>query len=235
MGKNQRIKLTRRKALLLHRKYRAVLILTNSLTPDERKKIDKTLENIQHMDVDKIAARLPELEKETKDLCKRYGVVGSLEDLEEIADTKPRDDKPVIYVAKFAIDQLFTHYERRVPEYPKLPPHARIGIERYGTKNKNEIEILTLEASLFEDMAALWNSALELNQSLLSNYDKQGKKRLSALLRATAKAAFNLIEGYLNSLALDILVTQTVSDKEELLLSEWDSVNSRSKFLVVSL
>ena len=33
------------------------------------------------------------------------------------------------------------------------------------------------------------------------------------LRRAAAKAAFNLIEGYLNGLALDILLTQSVSKR----------------------
>ncbi len=218
------------KAENLYRRYRAVKVLTNGLSVEERQRMDKSLENIQRMEPDELRTRLPEIEKETDDLCKLYGVIGELEDLEKYVGIK-EDQPPIRFLAKFGLEQLFTHYEHRLPMFSDLPPHARIGIECQGARDKNQIEVFILEASLFEDMAALWNATLELHQALDLNYQKEKKKQRDALARATAKAVFNLIEGYLNSLALDILLTKTATDKQEVLLTEWDSEESRPKFL----
>ncbi len=220
----------RSKAESLYRKYRAVLILTNSLSVEERQRMDKGLEKIQSMELDDLRARLPDIEKETTNVCKKYGVIGEFEELEKYIGAEG-DQHPIKFLAKFGLEQLFSNYERRLPIFSDLPPHARIGIEYLGARDKNQIEIFILEASLFEDMAALWNATLELHEALNVNYQKEKKKQLRAMTRATAKAAFNLLEGYLNSLALDILATQTPTPKQEVLLTEWNSETSKPKFL----
>lgn len=232
MGKQQRAKLTRRNAQLSYRMYKAVSILTNNISAKELERLDRNLELLRQTKIEKIESVLPALQIATRDLCKRYGVKGTLEELEQ-ATSFPEDDKPLVFVKKSDLEQLFTHYELRVPLFPKLPPHARIGIERYDTDDKDKIEIFILEASLFEDMAALWNTTLEIHGALSSVFRKEKKKQLSALLRATAKAAFNLIEGYLNSLSLDIQLTRTVTDLEKNLLTEWDSAKSKPRFLTL--
>ena len=231
MKRKRQKKLTKSKILLLYRKYRAVLILTNNLSPYEHRKIDKSLDRLYQMKIEEIRKKLPNIQELAQELFNMYGVIGTLDELELLPAVLEREeDNHINFVAKFYIEKLFDHYECVMPNFSELPPHARIGIP-YGTENKGKIEVFILEASLFEDMAALWNTSLESNNLLKLEYSKERKKQMRALLRATIKAAFNFIEGYLNSLALDILATQTVSPKYEILLTEWDKTKSRPVFL----
>lgn len=94
------------------------------------------------------------------------------------------------------------------------------------------MEVFQLEVSLYEDMAALWNSALHAN-NLAERHgaSKLDVKNAGALLRATAKATFNLLEGYVNGLASDILLTKSITDEERAKLQEWDSARSRARHL----
>jgi len=63
------------------------------------------------------------------------------------------------------------------------------------------------------------------------NTDKQPFKQRLALTRATAKAAFNFVEGYLNGLATDVLIMEVVSEQDRTKLSEWDDKTRRVRFL----
>jgi len=233
MSKICREKHIRKKAEMLYRKYRAGMMLINAFSPDELSEVNHSLELIRTADIEIISEKLLDIERETEDFCQKYGLMGTLEDLENCMDVKPDNKQPLAFLAKFHLEKLFEHYERRLPEFPKWPPHAMIGIERFGTdkSRKGEFEIFLLEASLFEDVASLWNITLSLQQDILINHSKEKKKQLSSLARATTKALFNFIEGYLNSLALDISLTQSLDKKQEEMLSEWDSGKNKPKFL----
>ncbi len=233
MGKQQRMKLTRRKTELLYRKYKAILVLTNLISPKERTEIDRTLELLHRGRGDKIFNDLGIVERAERQLTEQFGVVGSLEELEQVALSSEEAAKPLIFVSKADLQGLFKHYERRFPDFQRLPPHARIGVERFGTDNRDKIEVFMLDASLFEDMAVLWNMTIGLYRTLKIDEQTQAHKRLNALLRATTKSAFSLIEGYLNSMSYDIQRTQTVSHAQKTLLVEWDAAKSRPRFLTL--
>lgn len=76
-------------------------------------------------------------------------------------------------------------------------------------------------------MATLWNAAATATEAEEPQTTVPDTKRAAALSRATAKAAFNLLEGYLNGLAVDVQLLFTVSAKEKTLLQEWDEAKNR--------
>lgn len=94
------------------------------------------------------------------------------------------------------------------------------------------MEVFQLEASLFEDMAILWNRTLLAScEAAQPESSKAQVKLFKALLRGTVKATFNLLEGYLNGLACEILLMHTVSPEDRIRLEEWDAGRNRVQFL----
>lgn len=224
----------RKKVGLMYRKYRAIMIFTSGITRSERKKIDRSLKILPTLTRREILSRLPELEKLLKELSERYGVKGTLSQMEYLINAKsPLPGETNLLLSKFHIqDELFDHYERALPIFSDLPPHARIGIDVFGLrKQERKMEFVLLEASLFEDMAALWNNTLEVSKlvSADSNENAELIKLKNALKRATAKAVFNLLEGYLNGIALDISLTRDITPAETIKLTEWDAQHSRPR------
>ena len=63
MTRKRRTNLTKSRILLLYRKYRAVLILTNNLSSDERGKIDKSLDRLSQMEIEEIKKKLPNIQE----------------------------------------------------------------------------------------------------------------------------------------------------------------------------
>lgn len=223
----------RKKAELMYRKYRAIMILTFGITQNQRKKIDRNLKILPTLTRREILARLPELDKILKEISERYGVKGTLRQMENLINKKSTlPGETFLLLSKFHIQELYDHYERSLPIFPDLPPHARIGIDVLGIrKQARKIEIYLLEASLFEDMAALWNNTLEVSESARTHGNEKAEliKRKNALKRATAKAVFNLLEGYLNGIALDIYLSRDTTPEEEMKLMEWDAERSRPR------
>lgn len=224
----------RKKVELMYRKYRAIMIFTSGITQNQRKKIDRNLKILPTLTRREILARLPEIKKILKEISERYGAKGTLQQMEKLINEKSKmPDETFLLLPKFHIqEELFDHYERSLPIFSDLPPHARIGIDVLGIrKQEGKMEFTLLEASLFEDMAALWNNTLEVSESVRTHGSEEAEliKRKNALKRATAKAVFNLLEGYLNGIALDISLTRDTTPDEEMKLREWDAKRSRQR------
>jgi hypothetical protein len=218
----------RRKLSRTFHKYRAMHILLNTPSPEELRGLDNSLENIERMPGPELRRKARAVQADYERMVKLYGVRGSLDQFEEILAEYTAASKPILYVSKYDLERLFAKYENRFPEFGKLPPHGRVGIEVGGRKSSNtEIKSFVLEASLFEDMAALWNLAAAATEAEEPAATIPDTKHAAALRRATAKASFNLLEGYLNGLALDIQLVLRVSSKEKTLLQEWHETNNR--------
>src|SRR5262249_30494498 len=151
----------------------------------------------------------------------RYGVRARLAVLERFAiaervkpmlrdcdNRTPGESASLAFFPKHLLASMFAHYERVFPAFLALPPHGLVGIDIHGVRDNRSIETYLLEATLFEDMATLFNATLEEWDELESQPQpsKPGLKRLEALMRATAKAAFNLLEGYVNGIGYDIVL-----------------------------
>ncbi len=220
-----------------YRKYRAVLILVNSLGKAERALIERSLKNIERGSAARLREGARQFDAIFKEILGFYGVVAALDDLEALlasAGERTRvGENTYLLVPKYQLSRAFRHYEKALPIFPKLPLHARIGID-VGTirETTREMEIFQLEASLFEDMAVLWNEAFRADAVAgRADSTKIQVKLAGASLRAVVKAVFNLLEGYLNGLACDILLKQTVTPEERTKLDEWDAARDRPRFL----
>jgi hypothetical protein len=219
----------RQKLRRAFRMYRAAHILLNSPSPEELAGLDDSLDNIDRMPGPELRRKGRAFQQAFVEIRERYGVRGKTEDFEELLSGYAAASKPIMYVAKFDLERLFSRYENRLPDFGKLPPHGRIGIEVGGRRSDpNEIKTFILEASLFEDMAALWNTAASSTEAAAPGDSAvYEKKHAAALRRAVAKASFNLLEGYLNGLALDIQLTQRITKEEKTKLQEWDDTKQR--------
>ena len=98
-----------------------------------------------------------EIERKLEEVTRHYGFKSTLKDIEGLLSEDPAQiGRRLLYLSKWELLELFSHYERVVPIFPKLPPHARISIDVFGINTKpNKVEIFQLEANLFEDLAAL--------------------------------------------------------------------------------
>ena len=186
-----------RKVNLLLRKYRAILIFVGDSTRVTREKIERHLENLQKLQRREILSLLTKMDRVVGELSSRFGFRGKLGDLEKLIDAEPNiQGEAYLLLPKHFLQQLFSHYERAMPIFPKVPPHARIYIDVAGHRqDQGQMEFLLLEASLFEDMAILWNDVVETSEHLGRKDNKPASliKRKNALMRATAKAAFDLV------------------------------------------
>lgn len=215
-----------------YREYRSILILINQLSIDQRKAIDNTLNIIPSIPPEKVRTFFLDIMNEVQRLRKIYEITCSASKLVNLVNPEHLS-KPsgwVLLISKHHLEKFIPRYDLVLPLFTQLPPHARIGIDVLGTEyEKPRVEISLLEASLFEDMAALWNIVceypVEIEQTPIN--DVVAYKKLKAIERSTVKAAFSLLEGYLNGLALDILLTQKVSNNDRMKLEEWDEEKQR--------
>ncbi|MGH9605418.1 MAG: hypothetical protein ACRD3N_06930 [Terracidiphilus sp.] len=222
-----------------YRTYRAILIVTNSLERAKRDRIERSLESIDSAS----ARQLREIEREFdnafNEMVRRYGVIANLSDMERLLDAGGEvvaiGERAYGCLSKHELSKIFRHYENAFPIFPKLAPHARVGIDFHSFRESaSQMEFFQLEAFLFEDLASLWNEAMRACSAAEDpNSSKPQVKLASSLVRAAAKAAFNLLEGYLNGLACDILLIRTVSQEEREKLEEWRNTAERAKFLAL--
>lgn len=226
-----RQQLTRR-----YRKYRNILALTNGLQTSQRRLVDKTSEQIAQLFASRLRAMANEIDEALQRVSEHYGLVGRLDEMDNIlssSQTHGMGPNHLLCVSKFHLAEVFKHYERTLPVFPKLPLHARVGIDVGNIRDSAaEMEVFQLEASLFEDMASLWNDAVKADLIADgSGANSMQIKHAHACLRATAKAAFNLLEGFLNGLAGDVVLLRTVSAKDRTKLTEWDEEWQKPLFL----
>ena len=95
----------------------------------------------------------------------------------------------------------------------RIPPHARISVDYLGIgiEYPGGFEVRLLDASLFEDMCALFNNCrradLDCPRELPPGDIKRkiAAKYHAALKRATISSAFYFVEGYINCLASDFM------------------------------
>lgn len=218
-----------------YRKYRAILILANAVVGEERRGLDDELETIRRLPTARLRAIARDLDRKYEALVARYGVVANVDTLERLINYNMTDAQPNVYgyISKTALAAALPRYEAIHPTFKLLPPHARLAIDVFGTRRGPEpVEVVILEATLHEDMATLWNATLDAHAEVGKTRRPRLIKHADALLRASAKAAFNLLEGYINGIALDIvLLEKPVSEQEMTLLSEYDDGKKRPRML----
>lgn len=221
----------RKKLRLLYEEYRAVLILTNASLGYVRANVDSSLVAIDRMTRREINDHLPRVKRALKESRAEYGCVASRDTLLALlGELAPKSDDPrgPCYVPKYVIDTAFVRYDRALPIWNRLPPHARRSIDPDGTRIPDGAvpEVFVAEASLFEEMAMLCNEA-SAKPPRFSPHDptsRQQIKRAAALQRSAVRAAFAFVEAYISGVAADILHLRPTLDTDiHDRLTEWST------------
>src|SRR5437867_5897406 len=140
------------------------------------------------------------------------------------------------YVPVHVMRELFADYSKVLRGSEHFPAHARVAVDVSGTlyDNARHPEVFLLEASMFEDMAALFNVvASDSSANLDHARPKSEIKTQTALHRAVILAALHFVEAYVNGVALEHVLTKgsAVDDRIRDVLSDWDSSRNRPRYL----
>jgi len=132
---------------------------------------------------------------------------------------------------------FFDNYGKVWPDSTLLPAHARIIFDAHGNGPDGEPirEVYILEASIYEDMAALWNLLQERLSKTHFELTPSEQKIQTMLQRTTIVAAISFLEAYLNGLAFDHLAQHIdhITNKEKSDLSEWNLDMNRPQYLSI--
>lgn len=218
----------RKKFRRLYQKYRMIIILTRATSLEDREYIDRHFSNINKLTKKEIQRLTPELEEKLAYLVGYYGWRGDQEFIDDLVEKENEGIQKLLYIPKYDLDSVFTNYGKSVNQYELLPPHTRIGIDLH--RIYETLELILLEAMLFEDVAIQWNNYLKLIHE--DSQDKVNIKFRNSLNRSICKSVFNLIEGYINGIAFDTLYKNDhIEDNDIAILSEYDSVREKNKFV----
>jgi hypothetical protein len=228
----------RRKALGALRETKAIALFTRPMTPDEIARMATAAQDIAEASGPALLERYEFYQRQLEELRHGYGASVSRDDLLTVLSyIEAAPSGLVTYAPYWILRRWFGSYRDHLATVSKIPCHAFIGIDATGQmyeRRSTEFEVRLLEASLFEDMCALFN--LVANAQAGRNTGSESiiarKERLS-LQRATILAAFNVVEAYLNGIAFDFLETNEsqLSESAESLLSEWDATRQRRRYL----
>jgi hypothetical protein len=137
----------------------------------------------------------------------------------------------MFFIRKASLSALLSMYDG-----VGIPEHWQVGLDVHGTYGRKfpDVPMRILEASLYEDMAALFNLAHRATGD--AEQDTSSKvllKHATALTRACATAAYHFVEAYLNGVAFDHLakVGGVVDKKTSIYLSEWDPDAERPRWI----
>jgi len=193
-----------------YREYEAIKVFLNHMTVDARKRIEATKKNLASLKESELRIFLIDIKEAVEKDRELYGIKVPLsrlvELLNEIESNPP--DRPFVLIPKYLLRELFDHYEKANPNFDKYPEHFRIVIDPgIARQQLGTVEVGALEATLFEDMCALFNLAKQANTDMDRwSTPKKITKTADALLRATIAAAFCFIESYLNGIAFDYYI-----------------------------
>lgn len=212
----------RAKAQQLYRIYRALLVLSAQNTPKLIAETDAASANVAAAPARLVRAVHADLKTLIAKIDRTIGLRLPYEEYPRIVDGLSPSPLVVTFIRKELFLQWFEHYERLWTPFRRLPRHGRLAVYPRGAPAGGNREWWLLEAKLFEDVAALWNQVNSLRQ--------QSKWR-EALQRATARAAFHLLEGYLSGLAFELEKGPGRTQRELDRLHDWDSEKNKPRFL----
>lgn len=222
----------------LYRQYRAVCIYAFAYG-EERRVLDTTLAQVAELPRHQLEVLQEKVEAELARLAVDYEIddLGGIEKTLAEGLSDPTQRGTVAFVRVDFYRQFMPGLAKDLRMLDRLPPHATVSIDALPvTKTTPRGEVFLLEAALFEDMTALYNDVLEAPEfeTLPEAYDNPVSfKRKRALQRATIRAAFAVLEGYLNGLASDIMSDQQekLSQAQWTQLMEWDAEAKKHKTL----
>jgi len=227
----------RSEAIDLFLEQNAILVLGNDAGRFATSQVETQVADIRsNPSAKELKALISKLRLVVSTMREEFGVCASRSELLEFMAWLERDTLrgQVCYLPKGTLSEYLSLYDAM-----DFPEHARISVDwsGVGVDYPGKFEVRLLEASLFEDMCAIFNCCREADAQAPRDLPfselkrKIAVKRHAALKRAAMSAAFYFVEGYINGLATDFMHKNgsSLSDKEKMLLTEWDASKNRYK------
>ncbi len=217
------------------REHSAILLLLDQVTPEKRREIEELQLGVRATtDRSRLRGLLNETLGEIVALRRSCDVTASREELMELLeDAESAPPGQAMFLPQFRLEQLMPGISKMSPD--KFPLHALIELDYGKNRSHPRREVHILEASLFEDLCALFNQAHELNRTRPPTpyEDKQSAKTADALNRATVTTAFYLVECYMNGIASDHVITAgtKLQPKELETLTEWNEAKQARRYV----
>jgi hypothetical protein len=227
----------RREVLHLLRETKGIMLLTRPMSRTEIRKIAAKEEELHHLSKAELRRLRGLYKKQLTKVRREYGLRLSASDILKLLDRlEAVPEGQVTYLPLWVLRQWFEHSDRVIPPPSEVFYHAYIAIDATGNIYSKPDAIFTaryLEASLFEDMCALYNLARQSHLSRAEDESAKTLKQRLALQRATVIAAFNMLEAYLNGIAFDHveLESAAIADEAKAILTEWDERRQRPKYI----
>ena len=211
------------------------MLLACNLTRTLRTELDGYITAIPDMKVSDLRDLKEHTDRVVQDFRNTLGARVPTSDYVALVADMEKHPAQMLWMQKHVIDtQLFSNLAAVVPRWSLFPPHLRIGIDHHGAL-PDGLEWRLLEASLFESVALVWNDTLDtvgVDDSAARGDDKIPGKRHRELKRSAIRAIFALLEGYLNGIAYDVILTtdvNTFSNGAQEMLAERDT-KGRARF-----
>jgi hypothetical protein len=200
-------------------------------------RINEYKDKIEHATKKELQKIILKLEANIKEIRMSYKIsapVSTLLTLLEEMEAAPPGQSTLIPLYMWG--RLFKDGKYPFKGMDNWPVHARIALDASGLlySRSRHPEVYLLEATMFEDMASVFNIAKhEYETAKSSTADKRILKRQSALCRSAIIAAIHFVESYVNGIAVDYVVThESVIDPDnKSKLLDWDFVQNRPRYL----
>ena len=222
----------RKKALHLLRERHALIFVISGVDKPVLQTIQNEREQINQANKSQLQSYI---KKVTSDISQRrteYGVCASGEQLInflENAESSPPGQS--YYPTVVELREFFQDYAKVWADSALFPAHVRVCFDPSGLVPWGGVRIL--EATIYEDMASLWNLLKIRNDRHTGTQSPRELKTNDALCRSTVAAAVYFVEAYLNGLAFDYLTenSNTLTEENKEILSDFDFSKNRPRYL----
>lgn len=229
---NYAIDRLRKKALRLLREDQALGFIISPPDQDGLVAIKRNKEKIEGANKAQLQSYIQNVSSHIRQRRTEYGVRASGEQLIAFLEKAEAAPPGQVYLPTVSeIREFFEDYTRVWPDSKHMPAHARLFFDPNGRGSFGNVRIL--EATIYEDMAALWNLLHDKKGLNLDDCTPKERKTFYALCRSTVTASIYFVEAYLNGLAFDYLTgnTNSLTEEEKGILSDFDFSKNRSRYL----
>jgi hypothetical protein len=192
---------------------RALGLLTGLLSPAERESVEAALQHLPAMQKRQLSEREHETLANIETIRGDFGALLPNDEYAKIIQEALDAPFDMLWVPKHYIEtRWFRNAGRLSIRWSLYPPHTRFGVDAKWVirNNTHTREWRLMEATLFEDLALLWNKVVDSQAGVPGAVGDQRipEKESNILKRSAVRAAFALLEGYLNGIAHDIVITR---------------------------
>lgn len=211
----------------------ALSFLTLQLVPENKFNIEVTRNKINNLSKEEIQERIKIADSYISELSKRFGLKVPIQELSSAYKEfrLVRKAGKIVYAAKPFFEGMFERPQNFFGENWKIfPNHTLFGLRPTQTE-KERCEWFLPEADVYMDLCAFVNELLTLSKK--TEYSLAINRLGKSLIRIIILRSFNLLEAYLNGIALDYASKHMEKITENILslVFEWDFDKKRRRYL----